>query len=59
MNAPLGWQVPVFYRPPAAMGMAGALGFEPQTLRGMVAMMVISWGIVAVVLLLLVVSLPV
>ncbi|MEO9222221.1 MAG: hypothetical protein ABI251_10700 [Mycobacteriaceae bacterium] len=37
-----GQQVLVFYRPPAAVGMAGSIGFEPQKTRGMVAMMVIS-----------------
>jgi hypothetical protein len=37
----------IYYRPPAAIGMSGSLGFEPQKTRGMGLM--ISLNIVAVV----------
>ena len=36
-----GQQVTVFYRPPAVIGMSGAIGFTPQKSRGMVALLVV------------------
>jgi hypothetical protein len=35
-----GQQVTVFYRPPAVIGMGGAIGFTPQKTRGMAALLV-------------------
>ncbi len=51
-----GQQVSVFYRPPAAMGMAGSLGFEPQKTRGMGVLLAISGGVVVLFVLLIVLS---
>lgn len=39
----------VFYRPPATIGMKGALGFTPQNTRGMSALMVIQFVVIALV----------
>lgn len=36
-----GQQVTVFYRPPAVIGMSGAIGFTPQKSRGMAALLVV------------------
>jgi hypothetical protein len=36
----------VYYRPPAAMGMKGSIGFTPQKTRGMVVIMTIAAVIV-------------
>jgi hypothetical protein len=38
----------VYYRPPATIGMKGALGFQPQKTRGMSAIMLLN--VIAVVL---------
>lgn len=48
-----GQQTTVYYRPPAAIGMKGGIGFQPQQTRGMTAAVVIQ--IIAVVFLILVV----
>lgn len=51
-----GQQVPVFYRPPAAMGMAGSIGFEPQKTRGMGVLLAITGGVFVLFLLLIVLT---
>jgi hypothetical protein len=43
-----GQLVTVYYRPPAAIGMKGGIGFEPQKTRGMAVVTVIQ--IIAIVL---------
>ncbi len=35
-----GQQVTVYYRPPAFIGMSGAIGFTPQKTRGMAALLI-------------------
>jgi hypothetical protein len=47
----------VFYRPPAAIGMSGSLGFEPQKTRGMGVMMALNIVAILLVIVLLVASL--
>jgi hypothetical protein len=48
VNVYPGQQLTVFYRAPAAMFMAGAIGFTPQPTRGMGAMIALS--VIALVL---------
>jgi len=48
-----GQQTTVYYRPPAAVGMKGSIGFQPQQTRGMSAIMVIN--VIAIVILIAVV----
>jgi hypothetical protein len=48
-----GQQTTVYYRPPAAIGMKGSIGFAPQQTRGMSAIMVIN--VIAIVILIAVV----
>jgi hypothetical protein len=43
-----GQQVTVYYRAPAAMFMAGAIGFQPQPTRGMGAVVAISVFVFAI-----------
>lgn len=43
-----GQQTTVYYRPPAAIGMKGGIGFQPQQTRGMTAAVVIQ--VIAIVL---------
>jgi hypothetical protein len=45
-----GQLVTVYYRPPAAMGMKGSLGFQPQKTRGMSTITVIQVIVILLVL---------
>jgi hypothetical protein len=52
-----GQLVTVYYRPPAAVGMKGSLGFQPQKTRGMSTITVIQVVVILIFLITLVVLL--
>jgi hypothetical protein len=47
----------VYYRPAAAMGMNGSIGFEPQKTRGMSVVMTLNIVVIVLLILYLVISL--
>ncbi len=57
LDAAPGQRVPVFYRPPALVGMRGAIGHVPQSTPGMGAIVALNVVAVALIFLLLLVPL--